>query len=174
MQAGTATAGTAPLKFAAGTALTTPEAGTFEFSNSETGLTFTAVATRRQVVLDTATQTLTNKTLTTPVINGTPTGTGVATGATVNTLALRDASGNLNFNNWVGAYTSTATSAGTLVLTVSSSNLQRFSGTTTHTVTLPVASTLAVGHQYEFINDSTGAITINSSGANLVYSLPAG
>lgn len=61
--AGTATANTAPLKFTAGTALTTPEAGTFEFSNSETGLTFTAVATRRQVVLDTATQTLSGKTI---------------------------------------------------------------------------------------------------------------
>lgn len=61
IKAGTAAASTAPLKFTAGTALTTPEAGAMEFSNSETGLTFTAVSTRRQVVLDTATQTLTNK-----------------------------------------------------------------------------------------------------------------
>lgn len=62
--AGTATASTAPLKFTAGTVLTTAEAGTMEFTNSETGLTFTAVATRRQIVLDTATQTLTNKRIT--------------------------------------------------------------------------------------------------------------
>lgn len=68
LKAGTATASTAPLKFTAGTVLTTPEAGTLEFTNSETGLTFTAVSTRRQVVLDTATQTLTNKTLTSPEI----------------------------------------------------------------------------------------------------------
>lgn len=61
LKAGTATASTAPLKFNAGTVLTAAEAGTMEFTNSETGLTFTAVATRRQVVLDTATQTLTNK-----------------------------------------------------------------------------------------------------------------
>lgn len=61
LKAGTATASTAPLKFTAGTVNTTPEAGTMEFSNSETGLTFTAVSTRRQVVLDTATQTLTDK-----------------------------------------------------------------------------------------------------------------
>jgi hypothetical protein len=64
LKAGTATANTAPLKFTAGTALTSAEAGTMEFSNSETGLTFTAVSTRRAVVLDTATQTLTNKRVT--------------------------------------------------------------------------------------------------------------
>jgi hypothetical protein len=62
--AGTATASTAPLKFTAGTALTSAEAGAMEFSNSETGLTFTAVATRRAFVLDTATQTVTNKRVT--------------------------------------------------------------------------------------------------------------
>jgi len=61
LPAGSATAGTAPLKLTSGTVNTTPEAGTLEFTNSETGLTFVAVATRRQVVLDTATQTLTNK-----------------------------------------------------------------------------------------------------------------
>lgn len=38
--------------------------------------------------------TLANKTLTTPVINGLPTGTGVATANTASTLVARDASGN--------------------------------------------------------------------------------
>ena len=64
IKGGTATANTSPLKFTAGTSLTTPEAGALEFSNSETGLTFTAVSTRRAVVLDTVTQTLTNKRIT--------------------------------------------------------------------------------------------------------------
>lgn len=49
IRAGTATAGTAPLKFTAGTALTAVEAGVFEFSNSEAGLTFSAVSTRRSI-----------------------------------------------------------------------------------------------------------------------------
>lgn len=61
LKAGAATASNAPLKFTAGAVLTTPEAGTMEFTNSETGLTFTAIGTRRQVILDTAAQTLTNK-----------------------------------------------------------------------------------------------------------------
>lgn len=69
LKAGTASASTAPLKFTAGTVNTTPEAGTMEFTNAEDGLTFTAVSTRRQIVLDTATQTLTNKTIQAPLID---------------------------------------------------------------------------------------------------------
>lgn len=99
--AGTATAGTAPLKFTAGTALTTPEAGTFEFTNSETGLTFTAVATRRQFVFDTATQNLTNKTLTSPIINVTS-----------------DATGDIYYRNSGGAFTRLAIGTANQVLTV--------------------------------------------------------
>jgi hypothetical protein len=71
------------------------------------------------------------------------------------------------------SYNSTATSAGTLTLTVSSSYKQYFTGTTTHTVTLPVASTLTVGQTFEIHNNSTGSITVNSSGANLVGTVQA-
>ncbi len=48
------------------------------------------------IVGDTITATLTNKTLTTPVINGLPTGTGVATANTASTLVARDGSGNFS------------------------------------------------------------------------------
>lgn len=57
--AGTASAGTSPLKFTSGTNLTTPEAGAMEYDG--TSLYFSPSTTRRTVVLDTATQTLTNK-----------------------------------------------------------------------------------------------------------------
>ncbi len=79
IKAGEAGVGKAPLKFIEGTVLGTPEAGALEFINAETGLTFTAVGTRRQVVLDTATQTLTNKSLTSPVITTGVSGTAVDT-----------------------------------------------------------------------------------------------
>lgn len=59
LTAGTATANTAPLKLTSGTNLTTPEAGALEYDGTE--LYFTPSTTRRTVVLDTATQTLTNK-----------------------------------------------------------------------------------------------------------------
>jgi hypothetical protein len=52
-------------------------------------------------------KTLTTPTLTTPVINGIPTGTGVATANTVSTLVLRDASGNFS----AGTITATALAA---------------------------------------------------------------
>jgi len=81
-----------------------------------------------------------------------------------------------NTVNWLDSslsYNSTATSAGTLTLTVSSSYKQYFTGTTTHTVTLPVASTLTVGQTFEIHNNSTGSITVNSSGSNLVGTVEA-
>ena len=65
-------------------------------------------------------------------------------------------------------YTTTATAAGTTTLTVSSNCLQFFTGTTTQTVVLPVASTLTAGQRFEIHNNSTGNITVNSSGSNLV------
>lgn len=57
----------------------------------------------------TGVQTMTSPALTTPVINGTPTGTGVATAGTANTLVLRDGSGNI-----VTSITETTTALGTI------------------------------------------------------------
>ena len=76
--------------------------------------------------------------------------------------------------NATQAYTTTATAAGTTTLTVTSTLLQFFTGSTTQTVVLPVVSTLSLGQRYEIHNNSTGAITVNSSGANLVATVAAG
>jgi hypothetical protein len=65
-------------------------------------------------------------------------------------------------------YTTTATAAGTTTLTVSSTHQQFFTGTTTQTIVLPVASTLVLGLSFSIENNSTGNLTVNSSGANLV------
>lgn len=119
-------------------------------------------------------ETLTNKTLTTPVLNGIPTGTGVATAATVSTLALRDTSGNLTAVNAILGYTTTATAAGTTTLTVTSSQTQIFTGSTTQTVVLPVTSTLALGFTYRIVNNSTGNVTVQSSGANNILVMSGG
>lgn len=75
--------------------------------------------------------------------------------------------------NW-GSYTTTVSSAGTLTLTKYSKVIQRISGTTTHTIVLPVTSTLpALGKQYIIINSSSGAVTVQSSGANTIVTLTA-
>jgi hypothetical protein len=92
-----------------------------------------------------STSTLTNKTLTFPTID-----------------------------NIKKGFTSTATAAGTTTLTATSNFNQRFTGTTTQTIVLPVTSTLAAGVAYEIENASTGNLTVNSSGGNLVITVIPG
>jgi hypothetical protein len=77
-------------------------------------------------------------------------------------------------NNIKMGYTTTATAAGTTTLTVSSNYRQFFTGTSTQTIVLPVTSTLVTGIAYEIENNSTGLLTVNSSGGNLVGTVPAG
>jgi hypothetical protein len=70
-------------------------------------------------------------------------------------------------------YTTTVTAAGTTTLTVSSTATQFFTGSTTQTVVLPVASTLTQGQQFIIHNKSSGSVTVNSSGSNLVGTVTA-
>ena len=72
-----------------------------------------------------------------------------------------------------GGYATTATAAGTTTLLVTSNRNQRFTGATTQTVVMPVASTLAVGARFVIQNKSTGIVTVQSSGANTIYAIPA-
>jgi hypothetical protein len=77
-------------------------------------------------------------------------------------------------NNIKMGYTTTATAAGTTTLTVASNYRQFFTGSTTQTIVLPVTSTLVTGMAYEIENNSTGLLTVNSSGGNLVGTIPSG
>lgn len=77
-------------------------------------------------------------------------------------------------NDTIHGVTSTATAAGTTTLTAISNPNQIFTGTTTQTVEMPVVTTLYTGWQVTVFNDSTGAVTINSSGSNLIATLSAG
>ena len=71
-------------------------------------------------------------------------------------------------------YTTTATAAGTTTLTSASKNQQFFTGSTTQTVVLPVTSTLELGLSYLIVNNSTGVVAVQSSGANIITLVPAG
>jgi len=98
---------------------------------------------------------------------------------TASAIVARDASGNftaglVTATNVNMGFTSTATAAGTTTLTASSTHYQRFTGVTTQTIVLPVTSTLATGVNYAIENASTGNLTVNSSGGNLVVTVIPG
>ena len=102
------------------------------------------------------------------LVSVTNTGTGnnvLGTGPTISLPVI---------DNIKMGYNTTATAAGTTTLTVASNYRQFFTGSTTQTVVLPVTSTLVTGIAYEIENNSTGLLTVNSSGGNLVGTIPAG
>jgi len=152
-----------PLKVVKGTEINT------EFANIAT-----AVATKA----DASAGTITGATITTSVIDSSTIGattpsTGAfttlsATGVTTLSNAVLPVIDNIKLG-----YTTTATAAGTTTLTSASKNQQFFTGTTTQTVVLPVTSTLALGLSYLIVNDSTGVVTVQSSGANTITLIPA-
>lgn len=120
-----------------------------------------------------STSTFTNKTLTTPVINGTITGTGQATAATASTITMRDTNANITVNSVIAGYTTTATAAGTTTLTISSTYQQFFTGATTQAVTMPAS--VPVGQAWYIQNSSTGLVTVNATaGANTILILAGG
>jgi hypothetical protein len=98
-----------------------------------------------------------NITGTLPIANG-GTGATVANGAMANLMG----------------FTSTATAAGTTTLTNTSSFYQVFTGTLTQTIVLPVTSTLQTGWSFHICNNSTGTLTVNSSGGNAILNIPIG
>lgn len=74
----------------------------------------------------------------------------------------------------VEQFTQTATAGGTTTLTVTSKQNQIFTGTLNQTVTLPDATTTSSGWYYWIINSSTGVVTVNDNGSNLVTTVNAG
>jgi len=174
--ANTITMGTATLTLGASRTVTINNSLTFNGTN---GTTMTFPATSATIARTDAAQTFTGvQTMTSPVIgtpqlNGTPTGTGVSTGTNGSTLVLRTSGGVVVGQNLVNSVATIATAAGTTTLTLNSAGIQVFTGTTTQTVTLPVTTTLVTGYTYRIVNNSTGVVTVNSSGGSLVQTLPA-
>ena len=100
-------------------------------------------------VFITLAQTLANKTLTTPVLTGLPTGTGVATANTASTLVARDASGNFSAGTITASLTGNASgsaatvtgAAQTAITSVGTLTGLTVSGTLSHTNASPFSMT---------------------------------
>lgn len=104
-------------------------------------------------------------------------GTGVnavPTSPVASNFAAWDANANLQANSFISGFASTATAAGTTTLTAASSAQQFFTGSTTQTVLMPVVSTLSLGQSFEIFNQSSGVVTVQSSGANLIKAMDPG
>jgi hypothetical protein len=98
--------------------------------------------------------------------------TGTGTQGTQGTSGAGGGSGPSGYAAMRG-FTTTVTSASPVTLTNTSTPYQLFTGSTAQTVVLPVTSTLTTGWTFHIDNDSTAVMTINSSGGNLVLSVPA-
>ncbi len=103
-----------------------------------------------------------------PIANGGTAVTSVTSAPTASAWAGWDANLNASANNFIPGYATTATGAGTTTLVVGSASEQYFTGSTTQTVVLPVTSTLVLGQKFHISNQSTGVVTVQSSGANAI------
>jgi hypothetical protein len=103
----------------------------------------------------------------------TPSAVPMVSAPTASAIAIRDANANLQANNFIENAVTTPTAGTTTTLTVSSAKVQQFTGSSTQTVVLPNATTLAVGHQFVITNRSSGAVTVNMNGGSLLQTLAA-
>ena len=107
------------------------------------------------------------------ILNG---GTGVTSVTTVpaaTAWAGWDANKNLSANNHIQGYATTVTGGTTTTLTVASAYQQFFTGSTTQTVLLPVTGTLVLGQAFFVVNNSSGVVTVQSSGGNTITAMAA-
>ena len=71
-------------------------------------------------------------------------------------------------------FTTTATAGGTTTLTNTSSVYQVFTGTLAQTITLPSTATLTTGWFFHICNNSTGTLTVQTSTAVSLGTVPSG
>jgi len=149
------------LRIAGNTGTTTAGSPVITISGGTTGLTTTASGS-----------TLSLSGILIPANGGTGV-SSVTTAPTATAFAGWDANSNLSANAFIDGFATTATAAGTTTLTVASKQIQEFTGATTQTVVMPVTSTLVAGMKWMIINNSSGNLTVNSSGANLILTMAA-
>ena len=163
--------------------------GAYSTTLTATGTTNVTLPTTGTLATLAGTETLTNKTIngsnntitnvsltsgvtgTLPVANG---GTGVTASTGATSVVLRDSNANITANNIIPGWASITSAAGTTTLTAASAHYQRLIGSTTQTIVLPDATTLANGHGFVIDNDSTGNLTLQANGGGSLGSITPG
>lgn len=77
-------------------------------------------------------------------------------------------------NAALNGFTTTATAGGTTTLTNTSSYYQIFTGTSAQTISLPSTATLTQGWSFHIVNNSTGTLTVQTSTAVSLGTIPPG
>lgn len=95
----------------------------------------------------------------------------LALAGTASSIPMRDANSNLTANSILEKSQTVVSAAGNTVLTVASPKLTQITGTAIQTVTLPDATTLALGQSFKVCNRSTLVVTLNANGAGLLQSM---
>lgn len=96
------------------------------------------------------------------------------TGGTPSWSSSPTVSGTFTALNLVSGVTSTASTGGAITLTVASTGVQRLTGTTGQTYTLPDATTLTDGWVYYFVNNTNGTLIVNANGGGGICNISAG
>lgn len=78
------------------------------------------------------------------------------------------------FMNLQGGILEITSSGGTTALTSTTARNVLITGSADHTITLPDVTTLALGWDFEFVNQSSGIVTVNTSGNNALLTLYEG
>ena len=101
----------------------------------------------------------------------TPTASSYVNGTIIDAQYMDDLASALNRE--VG-FATQATAAGTKTLVLADLSKQEFTGTTAaQVVVMPVVTTLGIGMKWVISNKSTQTIAVNSSGGNLIFTVPA-
>jgi hypothetical protein len=163
IRAGTATAGTAPLKFTSGTNLTTPEAGAMEFTTDTLYFTITTGTTRKKVAIYDDSSGATGDTY-----YRDSSGNFVRLGVGSSGQVLKVASGLPSWGTTNGTF---ATATKTTSYTITGTDTVIFADATSGnvTITLPAASGLAGYRFYVKRTDSSGnSVTVARSGSDTI------
>lgn len=107
-----------------------------------------------------------------PIASGGTNVSSVTIAPTASSFAGWDANSNLSANNFLPKIQPIVTAGATTILTNASAYSTQFTGTLDQTVQFPVVTTFSLpGASFQIINDSSGTVTVTSSGGNTIQVL---